>query len=106
MFEIAAARGMLMDYDLNGERKKKNSTKINHITYRRWKVVLSEYDLLLQKGILEASMFELLANVLRQHFPKDVFMHQPHKLRSKRTGPDQLPKHVGSPRVQIFPLSI
>ena len=58
---------------------------------------------MLQKGTLDASMFELLANVLRQHLPKDVFIHQPHKLRSKRTGPDQLPKHVGSPRVQIFP---
>ena len=71
MFEIAAARGTLMDYDLNGERKTKKATVINHVTYRRWKVVLSEYDLLLQKGTLEASMFELLANVLRLHLPRD-----------------------------------
>ena len=56
-----------------------------------------------RKGTLEASMFELLAHVLRQHLPREVFIHQPHKLRSKRTGPDQLPKHAGSPRVQVFP---
>ena len=92
-----------MDYDLNGERKTKKTIVINHVTYRKWKVNLSEYDMLLQKGTLEASMFELLANVLRQHLPTDVFIHQPHKLRSKRTGPDQLPKHAGALRLQLFP---
>ena len=69
MFEVAAARGTLMDYDLNGERKTKKATVINHVTYRRWKVVLSEYDLLLKKGTLDTSMFDLLANVLRRHLP-------------------------------------
>ena len=103
IFEVAAARGTLMDYDLNGERKTKQATAINHLTYRRWKVVLKEYDMLLHKGTLEPSMFELLANVFRQHLPQDVFVHRPYVLRSKKTGPEQIPKHVTSPRIQVFP---
>ena len=55
------------------------------MTYRRWKVVLAEYDKLLQKGMLEPSMFEFLANVLRQHVPEDVILHRPHVLRSQKT---------------------
>ena len=103
LFEVAAARGTLMDFDLNGQRKMKQAATIKHIAYRGWKVVLTEYDTLLQKGALEPSMVELMAKMLRQHLPKDVLLHRPHQLRSQKTGPDQLPKHGESPRVQVFP---
>ena len=103
LFEVAAARGTLMDYDLNGHRKMKQAASIQHIAYRRWKVVLTEYDMLLQKGALEPSMFELLANVLRPHLPPDVRLHRPHQLRSQKTGPEHLPTHGVTPRVQVFP---
>ena len=59
--------------------------------------------MLLLKGTLEPSMFELLANVFRQRLPKDVFLHRPHVLRSQKTGPEQLPKHNATPRIQVFP---
>ena len=103
VFELAAARGTLMDLDLNGQRKTKEATSISHVTYRRWKVVFKEYEMLLLKGTLEPSMFEFLANVFRQHLPKDVFLHRPHVLRSQKTGPQQLPKHNAAPRIQVFP---
>ena len=69
LFEVAAARGTLMDFDLNGKRKMKQAATIKHIAHRGWKVVLTEYDTLLQKGALEPSMFELMAKILRQHLP-------------------------------------
>ena len=103
IFEVAAARGTLMDFDLNGQRKMKQAATIKHIAYRGWKVVLTEYDTLLQKGALEPSMVALMAKLLRQHLPKDVLLHRPHQLRSQKTGPDQLPNHGESPRVQVFP---
>ena len=65
--------------------------------------MLTDYDMLLQKGVLEPSMFELLANIFRQYLPKDVVLHRPHILRSQKTGPDQITKHSAVPRVQIFP---
>ena len=67
-----------MDFDLNGQRKMKQAATIKHIAYRGWKVVLTEYDTLLQKGALEPSMVELMAKMLRQHLPKDVLLHRPH----------------------------
>ena len=53
-----------MNFDLNGQRKMKQAATIKHIAYRGWKVVLTEYDTLLQKGALEPSMFELMAKML------------------------------------------
>ena len=35
IFEVAAPRGALMDYDLNGQRKTHQTVSINNIVYRR-----------------------------------------------------------------------
>ena len=102
IFEIANARGDLMDYDLNGIRREKSHVSIEHVSYRQWKVSLLEYDELLEKGILEPSTLELLMNFVRPHLPKEIFVKQPFALRSKKTSEDHLPKNV-KPRVQVFP---
>ena len=74
-----------MDYDLNGQRKNHQTVSINNIVYRRWKVLLTEYDMLLAKGTLMPSMLEFVAHVLRSQLPKDVFLHRPHVLWAGRS---------------------
>ena len=104
IFELAAARGELMDYDLNGKKREQSSSSaIQYLTFRRWKVQLHDFDLLVQRGVLEPSTWELLALLMRPHLPKDVLLRQPHVLRSRKTGPEHLPKMSVRPRVQIFP---
>ena len=88
-----------MDYNLNGKRRAHAVTTLQHVTYRRWKVQLNDFDALAWRGKLEPSMWELLAHVLRPHLPSDVLLRQPHVLRSQKTGDEHLPKNV-TPRVK------
>ena len=44
IFEVAAARGHLMDCDLSGKHKHRAITTLQHLTYRRWKVHLPDFD--------------------------------------------------------------
>ena len=87
MFEVYAARGEdLMSYDLNGERRNsaEAKTKLSQLSYRHWNVGLTEFDALLDKGVLEPSTWELLANVLRASLPSDVLLRQAHVLRKQK----------------------
>ena len=106
MFEVYAAKGEdLMRYDLQGEPRRAfaSESRLTQLVYRSWKVSISDVDALLDKGILEPSAWELLANVLRFSLPRDVLLRRAHELRSKKTGLEHLPKHTKEPRVQIFP---
>ena len=106
MFEVYAARGEdLMNYDLHGEPRKAvaAATTLTQLSYRGWNVGLTDFDALLEKGVLEPSTWELLANVLRSSLPRDVLLRQAHMLRKQKTGVEHLPRHANDPRVQIFP---
>ena len=106
MFEVYAARGEdLMHYDLHGELRNTigQETRLTQLSYRRWNVGLTDFDALLEKGVLEPSTWELLAGVLRASLPSDVLLRQPHLLRKQKTGMEHLPRNAKNPRMQIFP---
>ena len=87
MFEVYAARGEdLMHYDLHGELRNTvgQETRLTQLSYRRWNVSLTDFDALLEKGVLEPSTWELLAGVLRASLPSDVLLRQPHLLRKQK----------------------
>ena len=106
MFEVFAARcDDLMRYDLNGESRHVHAaqTTLTQLSYRGWNVGLSDYDALLEKGVLEPSTWELLANVLRALLPRDVLLRQVHVLRQQKTGVEHLPRNAKDPRIQVLP---
>ena len=80
-----------------------DETKLTQLSYRRWNVGLTDFDALLEKGVLEPSTWELLAGVLRASLPSDVLLRQPHLLRKQKTGMEHLPRSAKNPRMQIFP---
>ena len=94
-----------MRYDLNGERRNVvgAETKLSQLSYRHWNVGLTEFDALLEKGVLEPSTWELMANVLRASLPSDVLLRQAHVLRKQKTGMEHLPRKAKEPRVHVFP---
>ena len=75
-----------MRYDLHGEIRNTlgQETKITQLSYRRWNVALADFVVLLEKGVLEPSTWELLAGVLRASLPSDVLLRQPHLLRLQK----------------------
>ena len=84
MFEVYAAKGEdLMRCDLQGAPRRTfaSESRLTQLVYRSWKVSISDVDALLDKGILEPSAWELLANVLRFSLPRDVLLRQAHVLR-------------------------
>ena len=106
MFEVFSARGEdLMRYDLHGEPRSTvgMETTLTQLSYRGWNVGLTDFDALLEKGTLEPSTWELLANVLRASLPRDILLRQAHVLRKQKTGVEHLPRHMQDPRVQVFP---
>ena len=94
-----------MHYDLHGELRNTvgQETRLTQLSYRRWNVSLTDFDALLEKGVLEPSTWELLAGVLRASLPSDVLLRQPHLLRKQKTGMEHLPRSAKNPRMQIFP---
>ena len=94
-----------MRYDLHGEPRSTvgMETTVTQLSYRGWNVGLTDFDALLEKGNLEPSTWELLANVLRASLPRDILLRQAHVLRKQKTGVEHLPRHAQDPRVQVFP---
>ena len=106
VFEVAAARGDLDNYDLNGKRHEVTTPSIQHVSLGppqgQWKVPLAQHNTLLEKGSLEPSVMELYLSFLKPHLPEDVLVKNVFALRSKKTSLDHLPKYK-NPRVQVFP---
>ena len=106
VFEVAAARGDLDNYDLNGQRHEVTTPSIQHVSLGpsqgQWKVPLMQYNTLLEKGSLEPSVMELYLSFLKPHLPEDVLVKNVFALRSRKTSLDHLPKYK-NPRVQVFP---
>ena len=55
-----------MRYDLHGEARRTAAaeTELTQLTYRGWSVSLTDFDALLEKGSLEPSTWEMLAQIL------------------------------------------
>ena len=60
IFEIAAARNKLAEYDLNGKHVPPQVHTLTTLSHEGWNVPLRDADDFLQKGVLANSMWELL----------------------------------------------
>ena len=81
VFEIAAARGRLGDYDLAGNALNTHTYDITHVSYQGWSVALREINAFLAAGTIEPATFEFFAKLIRPHLPATTSLRNTFDLR-------------------------
>ena len=102
IFEVAAARGRLAEYDLQGRPRAVREHALTTLSYQRWNVPLRDLDAFLDKGVMSESVWEFLGKVWRAQLPQSVLVHRPHVLRQGKVSGDNLPPGL-CPRREVFP---
>ena len=87
MFEIAAARGELDDYNLNGTKKEKtsNATDIRVMELFGWRVNTDDVRDFITSNQMSTSLMELLAKVARRKLMHQCTLHNVYKTKRLRS---------------------
>ena len=110
-FEILAARGIIQEASLHGEKLPSvdMSAALSRVTASGYYVFLKEWLSYVDHGVLSLSAFEFLAKLFRKRLSKDVVLYTPHLL-TKAT-PDttldmilQMPRGISTAvQLRVYP---
>jgi hypothetical protein len=102
MFEVAAARNTLAQYDLLGNLRSAPVRPLTQLSYSGWTVPLADLTAFLDAARMTPGVCELLAHVFRLRLPTEVSLRPSHVLQSQKIA-RQVSHHGARPRSDVYP---
>ena len=83
MFEIAAARGELDEYNLDGTKRGKSThaTEVQTLELFGWRVSVDDVRAFVVANDMSAALMELLAKIARRKLPRSCTLHNVYKAK-------------------------